>query len=67
MEQFSLLLPFVVAMMVVVVVQPSLVKIARMKQIVDNPSARKLNQRPIPVLGGVAIFFGIAHSGFLCT
>ena len=59
MEQFSLLLPFVVAMMVVVVVQPSLVKIARMKQIVDNPSARKLNQRPIPVLGGVAIFFGM--------
>ena len=61
-ELFSLLLPFVVAMMVVVVTQPSLVKIAQMKQIVDNPSARKLNKKPVPVLGGVAIFFGVIFS-----
>ncbi len=61
-ELFSLLLPFVVAMIVVVVTQPSLVKIAQMKQIVDNPSARKLNKKPVPVLGGVAIFFGVIFS-----
>ena len=57
-----LFLPFVIAAMVVFLIQPSLVKIAHMKSIVDNPSARKLNNVPVPVLGGVAVFFGIMFS-----
>ena len=48
--------------MAVFVVHPSLVKIAHMKSIVDNPDARKLNKVPVPVLGGVAVFFGIMFS-----
>ncbi|MBQ8544509.1 MAG: undecaprenyl/decaprenyl-phosphate alpha-N-acetylglucosaminyl 1-phosphate transferase [Alistipes sp.] len=55
-------MPFVVAAMAVFVVHPSLVKIAHMKSIVDNPDARKLNKVPVPVLGGVAVFFGIMFS-----
>lgn len=34
-------------------------KIAKLKNIVDNPEARKLQRVPVPVLGGVAIFFGM--------
>lgn len=34
-------------------------KIAKLKNIVDNPDARKLQRVPVPVLGGIAVFFGI--------
>ena len=33
--------------------------IAKAKNLVDNPNARKLQKRPIPVLGGIAVFFGV--------
>lgn len=62
MEHWFYILPFIVAAMAVFVVHPSLVKIAHMKSIVDNPDARKLNKVPVPVLGGVAVFFGIMFS-----
>ena len=34
-------------------------RIAIKKNIVDNPDARKIQRIPVPVLGGVAVFFGI--------
>ena len=34
-------------------------RIAREKEIVDNPEARKLQKEPIPVLGGIAVLFGV--------
>lgn len=37
-------------------------KIAILKGIVDNPDARKLQKVPVPVLGGIAVFFGIVVS-----
>ncbi len=52
-------LPIFVASIVVFVIHPHLVKIAKMKLIVDNPNARKLNKVPVPVLGGVGVFFGL--------
>ena len=33
--------------------------IAKKKNLVDNPDARKLQKRPVPVLGGIAVFFGV--------
>ena len=33
--------------------------IAKEKRIVDNPNARKLQKSPVPILGGIAAFFGI--------
>ena len=41
------------------IVHPYLVRFAKIKNIVDNPNTRKLQLRPVPVLGGLAIFFGI--------
>lgn len=36
--------------------------IAKLKNIVDNPDARKLQRVPVPVLGGIAVFFGMIVS-----
>ena len=36
-----------------------MVKIALLKNLVDNPDSRKLQRQPVPVLGGIAVFFGI--------
>ena len=53
------LIALFVAIIGVVWIHPRLVKIALLKNIVDNPDARKLQRTPVPVLGGVAVFFGI--------
>lgn len=37
-------------------IHPRLVAIALDKNIVDNPDARKLQRKPVPVLGGIAVF-----------
>lgn len=54
-----ILIAFFTALIAVLWIHPRLVKIAHLKNIVDNPNARKLQQTPVPVLGGVAVFFGI--------
>lgn len=36
-----------------------ILKIAFEKRLVDNPDARKLQKSPIPVVGGLAVFFGV--------
>ncbi|MCQ2072801.1 MAG: undecaprenyl/decaprenyl-phosphate alpha-N-acetylglucosaminyl 1-phosphate transferase [Bacteroidaceae bacterium] len=36
-----------------------ILKIALDKSIVDKPNQRKLQKRPVPVMGGIAVFFGI--------
>lgn len=54
-----ILLPFVAALLASIWVFPKVLKIALDKNIVDNPDARKLQRVPVPVLGGVAVVFGI--------
>lgn len=56
---YTALLPMLVAMLVAMVVHPSLVTIAQRKRLVDRPNARKLNKTPVPMLGGVGIVCGI--------
>lgn len=34
-------------------------RIAKEKNLVDNPDARKLQKFPVPVVGGIAVFFGV--------
>lgn len=54
----TILIPLVISLCLVAWIHPRLVKIANLKNIVDNPDARKLQRTPVPVLGGVAVFFG---------
>lgn len=55
----GMLMPFVVSMIMVWVIHPVVVKVALMKNIVDKPDYRKLQRKPVPVLGGMAVYFGI--------
>lgn len=55
----TVIVSFCISLFLVGWIHPRLVKIALMKNIVDNPDARKLQRTPVPVLGGVAVFFGI--------
>jgi len=48
-----------VAFLVVVLLTPAVGGMARLLGAVDRPEARRLNRRPIPRLGGLAIFLGI--------
>ena len=48
-----------IAFVVVVLLTPAVGGMARLLGAVDTPDARRLNRRPIPRLGGLAIFLGI--------
>ena len=58
MVQYYLTL-FVVAMVATWWIFKKVLRIALIKNIVDNPDTRKLQKVPVPVLGGVAVFFGM--------
>ena len=53
---------FVVALVSTWWIFKKVLRIAILKNIVDNPDARKLQKVPVPVLGGIAVFFGIVVS-----
>ena len=42
-----------------------ILKIAKYKDLVDNPDARKLQKEPVPVLGGIAVFWGMVCGVFV--
>jgi UDP-GlcNAc:undecaprenyl-phosphate GlcNAc-1-phosphate transferase len=48
-----------IAFAIVVLLTPAVGGMARMLGAVDRPASRRLNRRPIPRLGGLAIFLGI--------
>ena len=60
MPKWRLLILFLVALTTTWAIYGPTLKIALSKGIVDNPEARKLQKRPVPTLGGVVVFFGIA-------
>jgi len=48
-----------IALLIVVLLTPAVGGMARMLGVVDEPDARRVHRRPIPRLGGLAIFLGI--------
>lgn len=56
---YHLIIPFLVAFIATLWIHPKILKIAIIKNLVDNPDARKLQRRPTPVMGGLAVFFGL--------
>lgn len=64
-EIHYLLIPFIAAMVATMWIHPKILKIAILKNLVDNPDERKLQRRPTPVMGGMAVFFGIVVG--ICT
>ena len=62
----NILLSFVTALLVSVLAFPSLIKVAYLKRLVDEPGlARKLHFRRIPTIGGIIIFAGTLFSYLL--
>ena len=64
-EIHHILIPALFAFLGTLWIHPKVLKIAIMKNLVDNPDARKLQRNPVPVMGGIAVFFGILIG--LCT
>ncbi|MCB0762346.1 MAG: undecaprenyl/decaprenyl-phosphate alpha-N-acetylglucosaminyl 1-phosphate transferase [Flavobacteriales bacterium] len=63
MEQ--LVLGFISSFAIVLLATPSLIKVAKLKHLVDEPGdARKLHRRSVPTIGGIMIFAGtiVAYS-----
>ena len=58
-EVHNFLLPAVLSLLGTLWIHPKILKIAILKNLVDNPDARKLQRNPVPVMGGMAVFFGI--------
>lgn len=56
------LMPMLISSVATYRVMPLLLKLARKKDFVDKPNWRKLNRVPVPVLGGVGVFFGLMFS-----
>lgn len=55
----SLLLPPILALIASWFVYIPVLHMAQLKHMVDNPDHRKLQQAPVPVMGGMAVFFGL--------
>jgi len=57
--KYRVLILFFVALVSAWAVYNPILKIARGKNIVDNPDARKIQKNPVPVMGGIVVFFGM--------
>lgn len=63
---YHIIVPALLAFAGTLWIHPKILKIAIMKNLVDNPDARKLQRNPVPVMGGIAVFFGIII-GLCCS
>lgn len=59
LSAFQIIIPALLAFIGTLWIHPKALKISIDKELVDNPDARKLQRRPVPVMGGIAVFFGI--------
>ena len=62
---YFIVLVFVISLVVASLVHRPVLLFAKKHNIYDNPEARKLQRRPIPVMGGSVVFLG-AIIGSLC-
>ncbi len=67
MNLFVVLVPALAAFIATSWLQPYILRFAKEKHIVDNPDARKLQRVPIPIMGGVAVVFGLLIGVMCCN
>jgi len=66
MNYYHYIMAFFTAFFVVIMATPSLIKVAKLKHLVDEPSeARKKHAVSIPTIGGIIIFSAFIFSCFL--
>ena len=61
----KVLLPVLVSLVAVSWIFFKILRLSLNKNLVDNPNARKLQKTPVPVMGGMAVFFGVLCSTLL--
>ena len=61
--EYIAILATLVALIVSMTSFPLVLRFAKHYNIVDNPNARKLQRRPVPVMGGVVIYLGLMTGG----
>ena len=63
-----IILSSLVALFSVSQVHSKILRIAKARNLTDNPGERKLQRHPVPMLGGIAVFMGvICGLGMACT
>lgn len=67
MEFFLILLAVSLSFMLVVIIIPPILRVAREKKLFDTINNRKIHTTPVPPLGGVAIFIGFVLSTIVAT
>jgi len=66
MKDYHLILALITSFSVVLLATPALIKVAKLKHLVDEPGeARKLHKRSTPTIGGVIIFSAFIFTCFL--
>lgn len=55
----SVIIPAIMSFAAVSWIYSKILGIAKSKNVMDNPDARKYQKTPIPVMGGLAVFFGL--------
>lgn len=64
---YHLILCFITSFLVTYIAIPSIITVARVKKLVDEPEERRAHSKSIPTLGGIAIFSGVIFSVILWT
>ena len=66
MNYYHYIMAFMTAFGVVLLATPSLIKVAKLKHLVDEPSEeRKKHNSSVPTIGGIMIFSAFLFSCFL--
>ncbi|NPA68282.1 MAG: undecaprenyl/decaprenyl-phosphate alpha-N-acetylglucosaminyl 1-phosphate transferase [Chlorobi bacterium] len=64
-EPYLIAETFLVSFLITVISIPSIIKVAELKQLFDEPNERTVHDKKIPTLGGMAIFSGFTVSALL--
>lgn len=64
---YRLILSFLTAFLLTYLIIPSIINIAKMKMLTDEPDERRSHKKSIPTLGGIGIFAGVVFSIVLWT
>ncbi|MCH4008808.1 glycosyltransferase family 4 protein [Companilactobacillus sp.] len=62
---FSVIVKLFLTMILSAVITPFVIKLAYILGAVDNPNARRVNKKPMPTMGGLAIFIAFTFSTFV--
>lgn len=61
-QEYNILFAFLTSLLTSLLSIPTIITVAKMKHLYDEPNPRKLHQNNIPTLGGLAILFGFFFS-----